>query len=587
MNQTIEESVEAVGVGGHVSMSGGRILAEMLKLHGVGPMFGMGGFQLLPFYGAVRELGLEHHLINDERSGAFAADAYARVSGRVGVCDATLGPGATNLVTGLVESLNAGIPIVAIVGDAERTHTGKHMTQEGDQVAILKPCAKLLIRVERPERIPELVRRAFTVATAGRPGPVVLDIPEDVVHAVIDLPRSELWADERTTRPSARRARPDAGDVGQAADLLAAAQRPLLLAGGGVHLSNAYGPLLQLAEAQDIPVAHTISGKGAIACTHPLSVGVFGRYSRIANDLIARSDLLIAVGAKLGEIATQRYELIKGDVPLVHMEVDAEEIGRTTRSTVALIGDAGLGLEDLLAAASARPRVDRSAWTQEATDAMAEWRSGADAQLTSSERPIGVGRLVHELNRILPADAVVVADGGFASHWTALLYDTKAAGRGYVSDRGFASIGYGLPGAMGAALAEPGGPVVGITGDGGFNMGLGELETAVRIGRPFVLIVVNNAASGYVKALQHVMLDGQYQSSDLSDLDYAPVARGLGAEGIRVDDPDELGPALERAIACGRPCVVDVAVTRDPAQMLPGVDNRLKAAMAKSGGRVI
>ena len=220
------------------TMTGGRALAEMLRLAGAGPMFGMGGFQLLPFYDAVGLVGLNHHLINDERCGAFAADAYARVTNRPGICDGTLGPGATNLVTGLVESLNGGIPIVAIAGDTNRVHSWKNMTQECRQVEILRPAVKELIRVEMTARIPELVRRAFAVATSGRPGPVLLDVPEDVGHGTHDFAPEAFVIDEATLKAPARRIRPDRADIERAATLIAKAKRPLLLAGGGIHLSR-------------------------------------------------------------------------------------------------------------------------------------------------------------------------------------------------------------------------------------------------------------------------------------------------------------------------------------------------------------
>jgi acetolactate synthase-1/2/3 large subunit len=209
-----------------VEMTGGEALARMLVAHQVGPMFGMGGFQLLPFYDAVRRLELNHHLINDERCGVFAADAYAKVSGRVGVCDATLGPGATNLVTGMVEALNAGSPLVVIVGDSHREHSWKNMTQESRQMEILAPAAKALIRVESTRRLPELVRRAFAVATSGRPGPVVLDVPEDVAHDTCAFPEAEFRADPRNTGAPSLRIRPDAESVARAAELLASARRP-------------------------------------------------------------------------------------------------------------------------------------------------------------------------------------------------------------------------------------------------------------------------------------------------------------------------------------------------------------------------
>ncbi|MBV9816017.1 MAG: thiamine pyrophosphate-binding protein, partial [Alphaproteobacteria bacterium] len=302
-------------------MNGGRALAEMLRLAEVGPMFGMGGFQLLPFYDALAQLGMRHFLINDERCGAFAADAYARVTNRPGVCDGTLGPGATNLVTGLIESLNAGVPVIALAGDTNRAHSWKNMTQECRQTEILRPAVKELIRVEMTSRAPELLRRAFAVATSGRPGPVLLDVPEDVCHGEHDFAPKDFAIDPSTLSIPARRIRPDRADVARAAALIGRAKRPLLLVGGGIHLSAGYQALLAFAEAHSIPVAHTMSGKGGIACTHPLSVGLFGRYSRIANELIEASDCLVVVGCKLGEIATKRYALPSQTIPLIHLEI--------------------------------------------------------------------------------------------------------------------------------------------------------------------------------------------------------------------------------------------------------------------------
>jgi acetolactate synthase-1/2/3 large subunit len=560
------------------TMNGGRALAEMLRLAGAGPMFGMGGFQLLPFYDAIGLVGLQHHLINDERCGAFAADAYARVTNRPGMCDGTLGPGATNLLTGLVESLNAGIPIIAITGNTNRAHSWKNMTQECRQIEILRPAVKEVIRIEMISRIPELVRRAFTVATSGRPGPVLLDVPEDICHGMHDFAAEDFVIDEATLKAPARRVRPDRAQVERATRLIANAKRPLLLVGGGIHLSEAWEALARLAQEQSIPVAHTMSGKGGISCTNPLNVGLFGRYSRIANDMIDASDCLIVVGCKLGEIATKRFTLPPAHVPIIHLDIVAEEIGRCIPAEVSLWGDARAGLEDLaeaLAGSSRAARALRADYVAEIAPRMQKWAVEAAPRLNSRDRPVHMARLCRELNKTLPNDAILVADGGFAGHWTGLLYDTKKAGRHFVPDRGFASIGYGLPGGIGACMAVPDRPVIAISGDGGFNMTLGDLETAHRTGCGLTAIVVNNAASGYVKALQHTMMGGRYQSADLKEMDYAAVARSMGCGGIRVEDPEALADALRQGMEeTDRPTVIDVVVTRDPAQMLPAVDNR-------------
>ena len=568
--------------------TGGEAIVRMLIAHDAGPMFGMGGFQLLPFYDAARRLGLNHNLINDERCAVFAADAYAKVSGQVGLADATLGPGATNLLTGLVEALNAGSPLVVFIGDAHRDHSGKNMTQETDQVSILKPACKELLRVESIKRIPEIVRRAFAVATSGRPGPVVINIPEDIAHGTFNFEDDAFEIDPIHKTAPALRCRPYADATVKAMEMLARAKRPLMLCGGGIHISRAQSAVTELAETCGIPVAHTLTGKGAVACTSPLNAGLFGRYDRIANELIENSDCLLVVGCKLGEIATKRFTVPTPGKPVIHLDIVAEEMGRTYAPILKLWGDAKAGLEDLLAGlkdGAAAGLAARSGYLKEVTDKMAAWHKNVSERLYSDETPVHMARLITELNRALPEDGYFVADGGFAAHWGGLLFDTKRAGRGFVPDRGFASIGYGVPGAIGAQLAAPDATVVGLTGDGGLNMSLGEIETARRMGLGINIIVVNNAASGYVKALQHLMFgEGAYQSSDLSETNYASVAEALGCHGVRVEAPDQLAPAFAAAFAKkDRPSLIDVMVTRDPARMLPAVDNR--TVVLKKGDR--
>jgi acetolactate synthase I/II/III large subunit len=569
-------------------MTGGEALARMIQAFKGGPMFGMGGFQLLPFYDAARRLGLDHHLINDERAGVFAADAYAKVSGRVGLVDATLGPGATNLVTGLVEALNAGTPLVAIVGDSHRDHSWKNMTQESRQIDILRPAVKELLRIETPARIPEMMRRAFAVATTGRPGPVVVDVPEDVCHALHGFEEGDFDANPIYQASPALRCRPDTAGVALAARMLASAKRPLLLAGGGVHLSGAASALASFAASLNLPVAHTMTGKGAIACTSPLSAGLFGRYDRIANALIAEADLLVVLGCKLGEIATKRFTVPPANKAIIHIDIVAEEIGRTARPRLALWGDARetlSALADALANEADAIHARQQPYADEIRVKMTTWRESARERYASEEIPVSMGRLIGELNASMPADGLLIADGGFAAHWAGLLFDTKAPGRFFVPDRGFASIGYGLPGAMGAAMAAPGRPVVAITGDGGFNMMLGELETARRLGLSFTIVVINNAASGYVKALQHLMYGpGAYHASDLVETNYAKVAQAMGCRGVRVEQPGDLAGALSLGLSSEGPTIIDLLVTRDPAKMLPAADNR--AVQVKKGDRV-
>ena len=566
-----------------IELTGGQALVRMLQAHGARVAFGIGGFQLLPYYDAMHDVRgqLDHMLVKDERDGAFMADAYARVARIPGVCDGTLGPGATNLVTGLAESFGAGVPVIALAGESNSMIAGKHATQESDQLAILRPTVKQAIRVERIERVPELVRRAYTVATGGRPGPVLLNVREDVTHGRHAFAAADLSADPATCRLPGRRSRPDPVDVEAAAALLARARRPVILAGGGIHLSDAYQQLAALAGRLQVPVATTISGKGSIPETDELALGVFGRYSRTANAAIAEADVLLVVGCKLGEIATSRWSLLPADAAVIQLDVDPEELGRNARLAVGLAGDAALGLADLAAAVPDADADARAAELARLHATRRAWDAERAPQRASEESPIHQARMLTELNAVLPDDGILVADGGFAAHWSALYWDVRRAGRHYIANRGHASIGYGVPGAIGAKLAAPDRVVAGLMGDGGLGMSIGEFETAVRLGlRGLVFVVVDNEASGYVKALQHSLFADRFQSVDSVPVDYARVAQEFGLHAERVDDPAQLARALDRAMAADRPALVDVAVTRDPAGMLPGADPRTVARSA-------
>lgn len=557
-------------------MSGGEAIARMLNLHGVEVGFGIGGFQALPYYDAINRLGLLRHvLVRDEKHGAFAADAYARLAGRPAVADATLGPGATNLVSGAAEAFGASVPMVLLTGEVNQALAGRAATQESDQFGMLRPTTKVAIKVDRVDRIPELVRKAVNASTSGRPGPALLDVPEDVFHAEHPFTASDLWVDPTAGRLGTRRPHPDPSAVKRVAAMLQGSRRPLLLVGGGGHLSDAYASLDAFVELTGIPVATTISGKGVIAETHPLAVGVFGRYSAIANDLIRQADLLVVIGCKFGEIATSRWTLIPAGVPIVHVDIDPSEISKYYQVAEGVWADASAFLDAMVAevpssAGSRRARDQR----REVDVRRARHLSESVALVTTDERPINVARVLAEVRAAAPPDAILVAEGGFATHWSALWYPTVTSGRTYLANRGHAAIGYGVAGALGAGLARPGRPVVALCGDGGFGMGLGELETFLREDVPVLIVVVNNGTMGYVKALQNGLFAGRYQSVDFSDVDYGAVARAFGARGEVISDPARLGQAIAEAIGDRATTVLDVRVTTDPARMLPGVDAR-------------
>ncbi len=557
-------------------LTGGEAVVQMLALHGIRYAFGMGGFQILPYYDALARQGdIRHVLIRDEKHGAFAADAYARVANRPAVADATLGPGATNLVSGAAESFGASVPLLLVTGEVNSAIRGRAATQESDQFGMLRPTTKASIHLDRIERVPELVRRAVSLATSGRPGPVHVNVPEEVMHGTHDFPAADLYADPESSVVGGRRVRAEARAIDRVATLLRDAERPLLIVGGGIHLSSAYDALSRFSRTTGIPVAYTMSGKGGLPDTDAASVGLVGRYSRYANDLARGADVVLAVGCKLGEIATDRWQLLRSTSKLIHVDIDPGELGKVYRADVGVWSDARLFLEDLLEACTGLDMRGRlGPWLEQVDGARAHWTATAEPGYRSEDSPVHVARLLRELRAVAPADSIIVADGGFAAHWSALLYDVGCSGRTYIANRGHAAIGYGLPGAIGAKLAAPDKTVFALCGDNGFAMAVAELETARRIGADVVVIVVDNAALGYVKALQHNLYADRFISSDFADVDYAEVARAFGCFGIRVSAPGDLHNALRQAMQQGTPAVVDVLTTRDAAKMLPGVDSR-------------
>lgn len=561
-----------------MEMTGGEAIVRMMQAYGVEYAFGMGGFQPLPYYDAMaRQDSIRHILIRDEKHGSFAADGYARIANRPAVADATVGPGATNLVSGAAESYGASIPQILLTADINRGITTRGATQESDQLGMLGPTSRSTIQIEMISRIPELMRRAFTDANTGRPGPVHVNVPENVFHGRHEFFESDFYATPGTSTVGGLRVQPDDESVDRAARLLTEAKNPVIVAGGGVHLSSAYAALTRFADHLGAPVATSISGKGAISETHPLSLGLVGRYSRFGNDFVGQADALIVVGCKLGEIVTNRWSIIAPETEIIQIDIDPAELGRVYRTAGPIWSDARLGLQALTQALPAN-RDLRTKKAEEVSQAVAAWWSGAEPRYLSEQLPIPMPRVLHELRRIASDDTIIVADGGFAAHWSALLYDVTMAGRSYIANRGHAAIGYGLPGAFGAKLAAPDKPVVALCGDNGFAMTVAELETLKRSKAPVICLVVNNRALGYVKALQHSMYDDRFISVDFEDVNYGEVAKAFGCEGTRVATASQLEAALKDAFDADVPYVIDCLITDDPAEMLPGIDARTAGA---------
>ncbi len=550
----------------------GAGIAETLKAYGVTCVFGMED----PVHithgldgNAVRVV-----TVHDEKHGAIMAHGYAKATNRPGVCLATCGPGATNLITGLLEAHQSSIPVIAFVQDISQKNRGRHAASEIDHAASLAPFVKWIGRIDLAERALEMTRHAFRISTSGRPGPVVVLCPPDVMAQEID---ANIYADaDYMTFPSTR-CRPSWEKMERAATLLLAAQKPAILAGGGVIISQAWDEVVALAERVRAPVATTMNGKGAIADDHPLSAGVSGTstggtYGRgkIANDVLAESDLVLIVGSRNGQICSFNWTLPRPETTVIHIDIDPLEIGRNFRTELPLFGDARETLRDLLTAIGDRKgrAIDpllRLAGRREV------WRQATAAVFSSTQRPIRPERLLREISARVDDDTIVVIDASYVTGWATSHIDSRGHGRAMFSPRGTGGIGWSLPAAIGAKMAAPERNVICLAGDGAFSYVFNELETAARYKTPIVIVVFNNATLGFQKHYEEKLF-GEYRECDFLDVDYAALARNLRCAGERVTEPDEIGAALDRALLSGLPYVVDVAIDPNAAAPIVGLE---------------
>lgn len=552
----------------------GDLLAELLARYGVTDVFGQPGGQTAALYDGIarRPDRVRHILVRDERSAAYAADAFARLTGRPGICDVTVGPGTTKLTDGLVESFNASVPLVALVGDLPRDwapYRERGVASQGfGQVALLSAITKSTLEVPSPTALPQMVRAAFRIATSGRPGPVALVIPHDVLDAEWE-PRDEaLQIDDRYLRAPAYRPVPEAGSLADAAALLRAARRPVIVAGGGVHASRATQQLKRLAECLGAVVVTSFSGKGAVEETAPYAAGVLNPLGTMASlELSRRADLSLWCGCKLGQNTSHNWTLPPPGQATIHIDTDPAELGRTFRPTVALHGDATAALAALADSLERDSMPPVSDWTAEAAKVIERARLDRASEEASDAFPIRPQRVMRELaHRLRPGD-VVVADASFSAGWVAAHIPALQAGRDFLFARGQGGLGYSVPAALGAAAARPGDRIITVSGDGAFSYAIGELATHAQIGTKSVHVVLNNGTLAWLSMWEQFFFDGLHQSVDLENSrtrpSFASTARALGCEGMTVEHPGELGEAFEAALAADRPAVVDVRV--DPA----------------------
>jgi acetolactate synthase-1/2/3 large subunit len=531
---------------------GDRVLGLLVgdEPAGQAPIFGVPGGQTLPLYSAAAAAGACHVLVRDERNAACAADAYARVTGRVGLCDATVGPGATNLVSGLAEALASSVPVIAVVADIRRDveHLRRRsvVSQAVDQAALLAPVSKWIARVQTPESVDEVIDQAFRVATTGRPGPVVVEIPEDIfLGAAGDGPRRTIGDGDRTF--PRYRSHADPADVEQIAALVTSAQRPVVLAGGGTVWSGASAAIERLATNHGLPVVTTLNGKGAIDERHPLAVGVVGGFGTVRGNLcVTSADVVIAIGTKFDQLSSHVWRLPRPDQTVVHVDVDGEEIGRAIAVTVGVVADA----------AAFATALDRSLGSWSAATTWSDEIAPSSTESTVRDDRIDPVDVVTVLDELLGPDDLLVCDASLSSGWAAAHFHVKTSGVGMLAPRGLAGLGWAPGAVLGARLGRPTGKVVMLTGDGAWGYGMGELETATRLGLDITYVVLNNAALGWIRHAEDAMKLSSRSVFD--EVDFAAAARGLGADASIARAGDDLHAMLAVAIEHPSPSLVDV-----------------------------
>lgn len=543
------------------TVTGAEAAVRMLELHGVEVIFGLCGDTSLPFYDALARLdhGMRHVLARDERSAGYMADAYARVSGRVGVCEGPSGGGATYILPGLAEANESSIPVLAINTDVSVASRGRYALTELDQRALMHPLTKWNAVLDRAADVPRGLRAAFTRMTTGRPGAAHVCLPFDVQNGAVDA--DDVWADASLGAFPSRRVAPDPALVERAARLLAEAENPIFVVGGGVVISGAEGELARLAQALGAPVATTVSGQGSISDAHPLAVGVVGSNGGTpeTRELLDGADLVVFVGCRAGSVTTERWRHPDPRrVRVLHVDVDPAVIGANYRTEASVVGDAKLCLAALADALEGFRMPERSLGAAAVARAKARKFERFRELAEADARPIRPERLVAELQRALPADAIVVADPGTPCPYLSAYLTIDATGRRFVTNRAHGALGYALSAAIGAQYARPAAKVVAVMGDGSFGFTVGELETALRCRLPITFVVVANDAYGWIKAGQKSGYGGRYYSVDFGATDHAAVAAAYGIKSWRVEDPRALGAALSAAIAYPAPTLVDV-----------------------------
>jgi acetolactate synthase-1/2/3 large subunit len=537
-----------------MKMTGAQAMIEALRREGVEVIFGYPGGSLLPIYDVLYDTkDIRHILVRHEQGAAHAADGYARASGKVGVCMATSGPGATNLVTGIATASMDSVPIIAITGQVPTFAIGKDAFQEADITGITMPITKHNYLLTEAADIPRVFNEAFYIASTGRPGPVLIDFPRDVQQAELDFEypdRVELPGYRPTVEGHPKM-------IERAAELIDGAERPLIYGGGGVNAAGAQAELVELAERADIPATMTLLGKGGFPEQHELSLGMPGMHgTAYANYALHEADVIIAVGTRFDDRVTGKLDMFARSAKFVHIDIDPAEIGKNVLPTLPIVGDVKRVLGEL---AKKVARAKHPEWH----NTVAGWKQ----QYPMGWKGDGLKPqfIIQEIHRATKGEAVIVTEVGQNQMWAAQWYPCREV-RQFISSGGLGTMGYGLPAAIGAKLARPDKTVWDIAGDGSIQMNIQEMATAVQSKIPVKIAVLNNGYLGMVRQWQTLFFKNRLSHVDLAvgTPDFVKLAEAYGAVGLRVTEESEVRGAVEKAMAVDdRPCLIDFVVARD------------------------
>jgi len=538
----------------HTKMIGARALIRALADEGVEVIFGYPGAATIAIHDVLMEGRIKHILVRHEQGAVHAADGYARSSGKVGVCLATSGPGALNLVCGIGTAYMDSVPMVAITGQVATAKLGTDAFQEADITGVTAPIVKHSFLVKSAHDIPTVIRKAFHIASTGRPGPVVVDLPLDLSFAETEYDRPES-IDLPGYRPTL------IGhplQIKKAGALMDSARRPLICAGGGVIAAGAGEELRRLIEKAGIPMAYTLMGKGAFPDSHHLNLGMLGMHgSPVANFAARDCDVLIAIGMRFSDRSTNKISTFAPEAKIVHIDVDPAEIGKIVRPIIPIVGDA----KNIVAAIAHRVRkAARESWIAE----LDEYRDSYPVRQTCEDERILPKDIYTAINEITGGEAIVATDVGQHQMWAAQFIRTEHP-RHFLSSGGLGTMGYGLPAAIGAQVAFPKKTVFVVAGDGGILMNNQELMTAVEQLLPIKIAIFNNGYLGMVRQWQQLFYDRRYASTDISSQpDFVRLAEAYGAVGLRAETPEDVRPTLTAALdVTDRPCVMDFRIAKE------------------------